>query len=337
MEFFDRRSAPKRADTWFVYALVDSRQPKDFRYIGITNNPKARLSLHLSRAQKEGWKKSRWIGSVIDAGGTVLMGVIATGLTQDDAMAMEVRLIAEHRASGSRLMNLTDGGDGVKGQVQSAEARAKKSAAMKGKPKSAEHVANMSEAKRGIKQSDKARANMSAAHKARYDADPRQRERQRTNNILRFEDPGEREKISKSLRKRFEDPAEREKISLASTRAMADPKVREKISVAVKVRWSDPELLKKQSETMLRRFSDPKELEMLAAERRLRGPTRGEYKGVSFMPKIGKWRARIHIDGKERYIGTFVTAMEAATAYDEAAFSEWGEDCYLNLSAAKTA
>jgi|GEM_PF-1898223 len=265
------------------------------------------------------------------------MGVIATGLSQDHAMEMEVRLIAEHRSSGARLMNLTDGGDGVKGQIQSAEARAKKSAALKGKPKSAEHVAKMSESKRGIKQSDEARAKMSAAHKARYDADPQQRERQRINTVLRFEDPAEREKISQSLRKRFEDPAEREKISLASTKVMSDPKVRETISVAVRVRWSDPELLKKQSETMLRRFSDPKEREMLAAERRLRGPTRGEYKGVSYMPKIGKWRARINIDGKERHIGTFVTAMEAATAYDAAAFSEWGEDCYLNRKVVKAA
>ena len=40
------------------------------------------------------------------------------------------------------------------------------------------------------------------------------------------------------------------------------------------------------------------------------------YKGVSFHKVIGKWRARITIDYKEKYLGTFDTALEAAEAYD---------------------
>ena len=335
MELFDRRTAPKRADTWFVYALVDSRSPEEIRYIGITNNPKARLSLHLSQAPKEGWKKSRWIGSVIDADGAVLMGIIATGLSQDDAMAMEVELIAEHRNNGVQLMNLTDGGDGVKGQVQSAETRAKKSAALTGKPKSPEAVAKQAEAVRGRKLSDEQRAKMSASHLKRYE-DPAAREVQRQGTLKRFENPIEREKAAEATRKRFSDPEEREKASLASKKVMADEEVRMKISTAVRAAWTDPVLLQRQSEKMLLRFEDPNERARLSLAHRLKGPANGNYKGVS-PAKLGRWRARITVEGKGRHLGTFDTECEAAKAYDIAAYAEWGDDCFLNFRAAKVA
>ena len=43
------------------------------------------------------------------------------------------------------------------------------------------------------------------------------------------------------------------------------------------------------------------------------------YCGVSFIPVTGKWKARIHIQGKTKNIGTFTFAEEAARKYDEEA------------------
>lgn len=50
-------------------------------------------------------------------------------------------------------------------------------------------------------------------------------------------------------------------------------------------------------------------------------------KGVSLIASSGKWRARI----RERVIGTFPTAEDAAMAYDQEAMKEFGEFACLNF------
>ena len=44
--------------------------------------------------------------------------------------------------------------------------------------------------------------------------------------------------------------------------------------------------------------------------------TSSQYKGVSLVKKTGKWKAQINIDGKNVYIGLFISEQEAAMAYD---------------------
>lgn len=59
------------------------------------------------------------------------------------------------------------------------------------------------------------------------------------------------------------------------------------------------------------------------------GPKSWEYKGIGRSGK--RWMALIKKDGKLSYIGTFSTQIEAAKAFDIAAFEAWGFDCYLNF------
>jgi hypothetical protein len=53
------------------------------------------------------------------------------------------------------------------------------------------------------------------------------------------------------------------------------------------------------------------------------------YKGVSRWQR--KWRAQISRDGVNRHIGCFATAVEAAFAYDDAAFEASGEFAHVNF------
>jgi hypothetical protein len=57
------------------------------------------------------------------------------------------------------------------------------------------------------------------------------------------------------------------------------------------------------------------------------------YRGVYHRPdkKTKQWAARIKIDGKEKYLGYFLTSKEAACVYDEAAKLEFGEFASLNF------
>lgn len=49
------------------------------------------------------------------------------------------------------------------------------------------------------------------------------------------------------------------------------------------------------------------------------------YRGVRFVPKTGRWAARVFKDGREIRVGTFATAELAAAAYSEKAKELFGD------------
>jgi hypothetical protein len=59
--------------------------------------------------------------------------------------------------------------------------------------------------------------------------------------------------------------------------------------------------------------------------------TRGtsKYKGVHKLKD--RWKAQIEVDGKKRYLGSFVREEEAARAYDAAAVEAFGEFALINF------
>lgn len=58
------------------------------------------------------------------------------------------------------------------------------------------------------------------------------------------------------------------------------------------------------------------------------------FKGVRFDARTGKWTARIGVNHRSHYLGTFVTAEDAARAYDDAAVEHFGEYARLNFEVA---
>jgi hypothetical protein len=71
-----------------------------------------------------------------------------------------------------------------------------------------------------------------------------------------------------------------------------------------------------------------------ANKRKRRGKTTSKYKGVTKMntgKRKKKWRSTITVDKKQVALGSYMTEVEAARAYDERAIVEFGEFAWLNF------
>lgn len=87
-----------------IYALTDPKTG-EVRYIGKANDPEARLKSHMRDSRRRDTPVYQWIRKHGRPG----MVVLASDC--DDWRVEEIRLIAEARARGDRLLNIADGGD----------------------------------------------------------------------------------------------------------------------------------------------------------------------------------------------------------------------------------
>jgi hypothetical protein len=148
----------------FVYRHLNPVTFDTF-YVGIGCSKK------LARAYSHTNRNKFWHNYVSKHG--ILVDVIATGLTKDQAAKFEIELISFYgkRVSGGQLVNLSDGGEnslfGIprtkehnqkigqsqNGKIVSAETRAKQRAAKKGVKRSPEHCAKIKAGLTGLKRS----------------------------------------------------------------------------------------------------------------------------------------------------------------------------------------
>lgn len=69
----------------------------------------------------------------------------------------------------------------------------------------------------------------------------------------------------------------------------------------------------------------------LQLHNRRKTPKPGSYKGVSYKPARGTWKASIRLKNAATHLGYYTSAEAAAKAYDAAAFEAWGPEAYLNF------
>lgn len=135
-----------------IYALRDPRNDL-IRYVGKTvKTLRKRVADHLHEAI---WRRShnhrvRWLRVLIRAGLSPRVELLETIIDGGDWIAAEQKWIRCFRAAGYRLVNATDGGEGVIGRKQSKHTRDK-----------------IAKAIRGLKRSDETRAKVAAAARER--------------------------------------------------------------------------------------------------------------------------------------------------------------------------
>jgi hypothetical protein len=66
--------------------------------------------------------------------------------------------------------------------------------------------------------------------------------------------------------------------------------------------------------------------------KKFKRPSRSQYKGVDWLKTQNKWRARIRVNGKRIYLGSFKNEIDAAKAYDVAAKKYHHEFAVLNFN-----
>lgn len=83
---------------------------------------------------------------------------------------------------------------------------------------------------------------------------------------------------------------------------------------------------------------DNRRCNLRSADKSRNGANRGAprqnttgFKGVTWHKAAGKFAAQIEVLGRRQHLGLFVTAEEAAQAYDQAALEAWGAYAWLNF------
>ena len=190
------------------------------------------------------------VASLSRLGMCVEVRMVESGLTEGQALALEIKRIAFWRSVGARLANRTNGGEGVSGLIHSAQTRAKMkakrrlqsraahSAVMRGRKHSPEHKAKISAGLKGRVQSSETRAKIRTSNLGQKRSD-QTRENLRQAHIGKRPTSETVQKRTVSINRYWETASREERGAL--TKAGFTPEVRAHLSKKQKARFSTPE------------------------------------------------------------------------------------------------
>ena len=150
--------------TTFLYALTDPRPGDTHVYVGKSNDPKHRNHEHSWERDNTNNRKANWLRCLKRLGLKPVLEILRE-VPVDEWIKWERDYIHWYRVLGWRVVNTTEGGEGLqnptpevrakcgegfRGRTHTPEARAAIGAAARGRPQSAETRARQSAAKRGV-------------------------------------------------------------------------------------------------------------------------------------------------------------------------------------------
>ena len=146
----------------FIYGLADP-ESKEIRYIGKSERVNQRFKDHLNDKSKT--HKVNWITSLRRRGFVPDLVILEEILGAVDWQAREIFWIKKAKELGCRLVNSTDGGDGVLNL--SGEGKERMLKTWKGRKHKPETLLKLSAASKGRKKTDASKEKMSAIMKGR--------------------------------------------------------------------------------------------------------------------------------------------------------------------------
>lgn len=149
-------------ESTFIYALCEPGT-RTVRYIGKANNLKRRLRAHLGTSVSMNTHLGCWLKGLLFRGEKPSL-IVLREVPKDQWQIAEERYIRLARGLGMKLVNCSDGGDGV---TFTPEVRAKMSASHKGVRFSPERRAASARATTGQKRTPEQCANIGRVHKGK--------------------------------------------------------------------------------------------------------------------------------------------------------------------------
>lgn len=113
----------------YIYGLCDP-DSGDLKYIGKSIEPQQRLWRHYQECKPERHKRAQWINRILADDKRPLLKILDQA-DEENINDLEIFYISYMRSLGCKLVNMTDGGDGV---TMTTEIRAKISEANKNRP-----------------------------------------------------------------------------------------------------------------------------------------------------------------------------------------------------------
>lgn len=97
-----------------IYFLSSSEKPEEIRYIGFTKlSLDKRLYFHIKSINCGNSYKNNWIKKVLNSENKILINLLEGGLNNEEAKQKEIFYIKKYRKLSYKLVNGTDGGDGL--------------------------------------------------------------------------------------------------------------------------------------------------------------------------------------------------------------------------------
>ena len=255
--------------TTYIYTMADPFTPDNVRYVGKTTQTlQSRLAKHCYDKTKN--HKKSWIAFLAKSGRKPIITEIEAIVSSDQHAASdaEKKWIAHYRAMGCKLVNLTDGGEGIYGYKHTAAAIAKISSAGKNHM-TPELKAKLLAANSGRHPSPETIFKLSYSNKKRWE-DPSKREQasvrcmgRRVTKEARIKmsaakvgrrlSAEHRAKIGMAQVGRLYSVEERAKRSVNTKRNMSSTEARAWLSLKAKKRWEDPEFRARMMASFMKR------------------------------------------------------------------------------------